>query len=153
VNLDKPEAITPGSEDPHASDHQHESHASELDRAHLQGHEHTHSALSEFLPWGHAHASSQVDSALESSNQGIRAVIVSLLVLFVTAAFQVVIFLISGSAALLTDTLHNFSDALTALPLWVAFSLGRRLPNRRFTYGCGRARCRVHSGERRNRRL
>jgi cation diffusion facilitator family transporter len=138
VSLDKPEAVPHGSEHSHAP-HQHESHADELDRAHLQGHEHTHGALSEFLPWGHSHTTSQIDAALESSNQGIRAVIISLVVLLITAGFQVVITLISNSAALLTDTLHNFSDALTALPLWVAFSLARRSPNRRFTYGFGRA--------------
>ena len=45
----------------------------------------------------------------------------------------------SGSVALLGDSLHNVADALTALPLWLAFSLGRRPPNRRFTYGYGRA--------------
>jgi cation diffusion facilitator family transporter len=45
----------------------------------------------------------------------------------------------SGSVALLGDSLHNVADALTALPLWLAFSLGRRQPNRRFTYGYGRA--------------
>jgi cation diffusion facilitator family transporter len=47
--------------------------------------------------------------------------------------------LASGSVALLGDSLHNFADALTALPLWLAFSLGRRRPTRRFTYGFGRA--------------
>ena len=45
----------------------------------------------------------------------------------------------SGSVALLGDSLHNVADALTALPLWLAFSLGRRPANRRFTYGYGRA--------------
>lgn len=56
-----------------------------------------------------------------------------------TALFQVVIVLISGSVALLADTIHNFSDALTAVPLWIAFVLGRRLASRRYTYGYGRA--------------
>ena len=46
---------------------------------------------------------------------------------------------VSGSVALLGDSLHNVADALTALPLWLAFSIGRRPPNRRFTYGYGRA--------------
>ena len=46
---------------------------------------------------------------------------------------------VSGSVALLGDSLHNVADALTALPLWLAFSLGRRRANRRFTYGYGRA--------------
>ncbi len=47
--------------------------------------------------------------------------------------------LISGSVALLADTIHNFSDALTAVPLWIAFALGRRAASRRYTYGYGRA--------------
>jgi len=52
---------------------------------------------------------------------------------------QLVVVLFSGSVALLGDTLHNFADALTALPLWLAFVLERRLPNRRYAYGYGRA--------------
>ena len=47
--------------------------------------------------------------------------------------------LLTGSVALLADTIHNFSDALTALPLWIAFVLGRRAATRRYTYGYGRA--------------
>lgn len=52
---------------------------------------------------------------------------------------QVVLVVITGSVALLADTLHNFSDAATALPLWAAFTLSRRRPTRRFSYGFGRA--------------
>ena len=52
--------------------------------------------------------------------------------------FQVVIVLLSGSVALLADTVHNMADAATAIPLWVAFTLGRRKPTRRFTYGYDR---------------
>ena len=47
--------------------------------------------------------------------------------------------MVSGSVALLVDTLHNFADALTALPIAVAFTLGRRAATRRYTYGYGRA--------------
>ena len=46
---------------------------------------------------------------------------------------------VSGSVALAADTIHNFSDALTSVPLWIAFVLGRRRPDRRFTHGYGRA--------------
>ena len=46
---------------------------------------------------------------------------------------------LSGSVALLADTIHNFSDALTAVPLWIAFVMARRAPSRRYTYGYGRA--------------
>jgi cation diffusion facilitator family transporter len=80
-----------------------------------------------------------MDSALESSARGIRAVKISLVGLGVTAMFQLVIVLVSGSVALLADTVHNFSDALTAVPLWIAFLLGRRAPTRTYTHGFGRA--------------
>lgn len=55
-----------------------------------------------------------------------------------TAAIQVVIVIYSGSVALMSDTIHNIGDALTALPLWVAFSLARLKPNKRYSYGYGR---------------
>ena len=79
-----------------------------------------------------------VDAALESSARGIRAVKLSLVALGATAAAQLAVVAISGSVALLADTIHNFSDALTSLPLWFAFALGRRKPTRRYTYGYGR---------------
>ena len=79
------------------------------------------------------------DNVLQSSARGIGALKVSLIALMLTAIFQVVIVAISGSVALLADTIHNFSDALTAIPLWIAFALNRRKPNRRYTYGYGRA--------------
>ncbi len=88
----------------------------------------------------HSHdAADSVDSALEGSAEGIRAVKISLAVLGVTAVAQLVVVLLTGSVALLADTIHNFSDALTAIPLWAAFVLGRRAATRRFTYGYGRA--------------
>lgn len=88
----------------------------------------------------HSHdAADSIDSALESSARGIRAVKISLIGLGITAALQLAIVAISGSVALLADTIHNFSDALTAVPLWIAFVLGRRPANRRYTYGYGRA--------------
>ncbi len=88
-------------------------------------------------PHGHDHAQS-TDSALESSAEGIRAVKISLVVLAVTAVLQGVVVVVSGSVALLADTVHNLSDALTALPLWLAFVLIRRPPSRRYTFGLGR---------------
>ena len=87
----------------------------------------------------HKHGSLAPDLALESSAQGIRAVQISLVVLAVTAALQVAVYLVSGSVALLADTIHNFTDAFTALPLWLAFVLGRKPSSRRYTYGRGRA--------------
>ncbi len=56
-----------------------------------------------------------------------------------TTVLQAVIVAFTGSIALLADTVHNFADALTAVPLWIAFILGRRVANRRYTYGYGRA--------------
>ena len=88
----------------------------------------------------HSHdAADSIDARLESSARGIWALKISLLGLGATAAFQVVIVLISGSVALLADTIHNFSDALTAVPPWIAFVLGRRAATSRYTYGYGRA--------------
>ena len=110
---------------------------------HHDDHDHHHggvlSALREvFAPHSHDHTDG-VDDALESSAAGIRAVKISLLALAVTAAFQLVIVAMSGSVALAADTIHNFSDALTAIPLWIAFALGRRAATKRYTYGLGRA--------------
>lgn len=84
-------------------------------------------------------AGESVDAALAASAQGVRALKISLGALAVTATFQVVIVVVSGSVALLGDTIHNFADALTAIPLGVAFVLGRRRPTTRYTYGYGRA--------------
>ena len=88
----------------------------------------------------HSHdAADSIDDALTGSVEGIRAVKLSLVGLGLTAVLQLVIFWFSGSVALLADTIHNFADALTAIPLWLAFSVGRRSPTRRYTYGFGRA--------------
>ena len=88
----------------------------------------------------HSHDSvEKVDSAMESSREGLRALWISLVALGITAALQLVIVLISGSVALLGDTLHNFADALTAVPLGIAFVVGRRAATRSYTYGFGRA--------------
>ena len=114
---------------------------------HHHDHEHGHStrggrfgaALREvFAPHSHDSADS-IDGALESSAAGIRAVKVSLIALGATAVAQIVIVVVSGSIALLADTIHNFSDALTAIPLWIAFALGTKAATRRYTYGFGRA--------------
>ncbi len=88
----------------------------------------------------HSHdAADSVDQALETSSEGIRAVKIGLVGLGLTAALQVVVVAASGSVALLADTVHNLADALTAVPLWIAFAVGRRPASRRYTYGFGRA--------------
>lgn len=90
----------------------------------------------------HEHSHGGVDPALFSSvagtAAGIRAIKWSLLGLGATAIIQVAMVVLSGSVALLADTVHNFGDAATAIPLWVAFSFARMRPGRRFTYGYGR---------------
>lgn len=92
--------------------------------------------LSHLNPFGHSHDSSgSVDDALSSNEEGIRALKVSLVALMATALLQTIVVVFSGSVALLADTIHNFGDALTALPLWVAFALARRPANRAYTYG------------------
>ena len=91
-----------------------------------------------FRPHSHNQPVAALDPALATA-RGIWALKVSLAALLVTAFFQVAVVAISGSVALLADTLHNFSDALTSLPLWLAFALARRARNQRFTYGYGRA--------------
>ncbi len=88
----------------------------------------------------HSHeAADQVDAAMEASAEGMRALWISLAVLAGTAVLQAAVVAVSGSVALLGDTLHNAADALTAVPLAIAFALGRRPPTRRYTYGYGRA--------------
>lgn len=78
------------------------------------------------------------EAILYSSRRGIWAVRWSLIGLLATALFQSVIVAFSGSTALLADTIHNLGDALTALPLWLAFVLARRDSSHRFSYGYGR---------------
>jgi cation diffusion facilitator family transporter len=88
-------------------------------------------------PGGHGHGG--IDASILGSDEALRTLKLSLLVLAGTALLQVVVVVISGSVALLADTIHNAGDALTALPLAAAFILGRRPPTGRLTYGYGRA--------------
>lgn len=87
----------------------------------------------------HGHSHGGVDAQILRSREAMRALWLSLTILGATAAFQVVIVLLSGSVALLADTVHNFGDALTAVPLVAAFILLRRPRTDRLTYGWGRA--------------
>jgi cation diffusion facilitator family transporter len=117
-------------------------------RAHGHGHGHDHGhgqgqplrARLTHLIRPHSHdAAGKADAALESSAEGIRALWISLAILGATACAQAVVVALSGSVALLGDALHNAADALTAVPLGIAFAVGRQLPTRRYTYGYGRA--------------
>ena len=110
---------------------------------HGHGHGHGHGGVRGLLRGivaPHSHdAKDSLDQSLEGSAEGISAVALSLVVLLVTAGIQAVVVWASGSVALLGDTLHNAADALTAVPLWMAFRLGRRPATSRFTYGYGKA--------------
>ncbi|MBO0782767.1 MAG: cation transporter [Ktedonobacteraceae bacterium] len=109
---------------------------------HHHDHAHTNwwSKLQHAVPFLHSHSHvGTVDPALESSARGLWALKISLLGLGATALLQIIVFTISGSVGLLADTIHNASDALTAIPLGIAFLLSRRAANRRYTYGYGRA--------------
>jgi cation diffusion facilitator family transporter len=153
---DEERGVSDLSDHGHAHDHantgrSHQSHGPSHPHDHAKhGHAHHDEAhaqnglvafVRELLPFGHGHKHEgpSFDEALEGSEKGIRAVKMSLVLLAATAAFQVVIVMFSGSVALLADTIHNFTDALTALPLWLAFALSRRPASKRFTYGWGRA--------------
>jgi cation diffusion facilitator family transporter len=85
---------------------------------------------------GHTHGA--VDPSIATSERGIWAVKWSFVALFVTALLQLGVVLLSGSVALLSDTIHNFGDAATAVPLWIAFALARLGTSRRFPFGYGR---------------
>jgi cation diffusion facilitator family transporter len=124
--------------------HHENTHTHEHGHDHPHDHDHDHgtgwkATLKEFFV-PHTHdAADSIDDALEASHEGVRALKISLFGLLATTVLQFVVVLISGSVALLADTVHNFSDALTAVPLWIAFILARRPATKRYTYGYGRA--------------
>src|SRR5215204_4140365 len=95
------------------------------------GHDHSDSG-------GHGHTHGVIDATIATTERGIWAIKWSFIILAITAALQVVVVAISGSVALLADTIHNFADAATAIPLWIAFVLARRKPTATFPYGLGR---------------
>jgi cation diffusion facilitator family transporter len=105
----------------------------------MHEHEHGHAHTGNHSHAGrHAHTHGAVDPSILTTERGIWAVKWSFVGLFITAVFQVIAVMISGSVALLADTIHNFGDAATAIPLWIAFAIGRRKPSDRFSYGLGR---------------
>ena len=87
---------------------------------------------------GHGHTHGVIDATIATTDRGIWAIKWSFSILAVTALFQLGVVAISGSVALLADTIHNLGDAVTAIPLWIAFRLARRPATKRFTYGYGR---------------
>lgn len=91
----------------------------------MSGHSHDH---------GHGHSHGLIDSSITRSREGLRTVSLSLLVLLATSAAQAVVFVATGSVALLADLIHNAGDALTAIPLGAAFLLRSRRAEKRAGY-------------------
>lgn len=123
----------------------HEAPGHDHDHGHAQ-HDHDHDHGTGLVAWikeffvPHTHdAADRIDAELETSREGIRALWISFIGLGITAILQVFVVILTNSIALLSDTLHNIADALTAIPLMIAFTLGRRAATRRYTYGYGRA--------------
>lgn len=137
----------------HTHDHDHD-HDHNHDHTHDHDHDHQHQhrgggiigliGAALHLPgFGHDHdhgyAELAADTALQDNALGIRTVWLALLALGITTVLQIIIYVSSGSVALLADTVHNLGDALNSIPLLVAFYLARRAATRRYTYGFGRA--------------
>lgn len=105
-------------------------HTHEHDHAHDHSHHHGHDHSGDGHA-GHGHSHGLIDDSIKRSREGIHAVSLSLAVLGLTAVAQLAVFLASGSIALLADLIHNFGDALTAVPLGIAFALRSQLAERR----------------------
>ena len=115
---------------------------------HTHDHDHHHHgdtwwekiAIALHLPgYGHTHDLPGRQDAIFKNELGIKTVKQALALLAITTIVQAAIYYISGSVALLADTVHNFGDALNSIPLWIAFVLARRAATKRYTYGFGRA--------------
>jgi cation diffusion facilitator family transporter len=148
-------------------DHPHDDHEHPYDDAHGHDHDHPHDSVhgddhshDHDGPHGHSHGTGlwgwlntifhlhghsdqqlqrAADPALADSTEGIRTVWLALAALSITTALQLIIVSISGSVALLADTVHNLGDSLNSIPLLIAFYLARRAATRRYTYGFGKA--------------
>jgi cation diffusion facilitator family transporter len=134
-------------EHPHTHKHDEHHHGHSHDHPHPHSHEHREGlwvkiAQALHLPGythEHSYTSLAQDTAFQANELGIRTVKLALLALGVTTLIQIVIYVASGSVALLADTVHNLGDALNSVPLWIAFVLARRSANKRYTYGYNRA--------------
>jgi len=104
-----------------------------FEAAHHHGnHGHDHGGL------GRGHTHGVIEPGIAATERGVWAIKWSFVILAATAGLQMVVVVISGSVALLADTIHNVGDATTAIPLWIAFRLARRKPSKTFTFGLGR---------------
>ncbi|MDA3919564.1 MAG: cation diffusion facilitator family transporter [Salinisphaera sp.] len=102
------------------------------------GHAHDHHHQHSHQDGDHGHTHGVIDPSITATERGVWAIKWSFVILAITAMIQLAVVLLSGSVALLADTIHNVGDAGTAIPLWVAFRLLRRGRTPRFTYGYGR---------------
>src|SRR5690625_3119729 len=134
--------------DGHAHEGAHQPHDHGADHGHNHDHGHDHDHDHGSGPWAklkhmivpHSHDSNEaIQSAQESSKDGIRAAWIGLAGMAATAILQMVIVAISGSIALLADTLHNVGHAVTTIPLVIAFRIGQRAASRMYSYGYRRA--------------
>lgn len=126
-------ADKPHSHDHHKHDDHHREHGHDHNNEHRQahkGHGHDHG--------DHGHTHGVIDPTIATTERGIWAIKWSFVGLMATALFQVVIVKLSGSVGLLADTIHNFGDAATAIPLWIAFMFARLKPSKKFPFGYGR---------------
>lgn len=126
-------ADKPHSHDHHKHDDHHHEHGHDHNNEHRQahkGHGHDHG--------GHGHTHGVIDPTIATTERGIWAIKWSFVGLMATALFQVVIVNLSGSVGLLADTIHNFGDAATSIPLWIAFMFARLRPSKKFPFGYGR---------------
>ena len=133
------------SHEAHDHDHPHSEHEH---NQHEHGHGHDHGGhgiigtiASIFHIGGHSHDHGDLagDKAIKDNKLGIRTIYFAVALLSLTTIFQIAIYLISGSVALLGDTVHNLGDAINSIPLLFAFWLASRVANKRYTYGYGRA--------------
>jgi len=116
----------------HGHAHPHKEDAQKKDADDHGAHGHDHGGGS------HGHVHGTIDPSITATDRGLWAVKWSFVGLFITTLIQIVIFYFSGSIALLADAIHNLGDGCTAVPLGIAFILGKRKPSKRFTYGYGR---------------
>ncbi len=129
-------------EQPHGHDHPHKEDAHKQDDHEHGAHGHDHKGGAHGHDHGgggaHGHTHGTIDPSIISTQRGLWAIKWSFFGLMVTTLFQLVVVYFSSSIALLADTIHNLGDACTAIPLGIAFILGKRKPSKRFTYGYGR---------------
>ena len=112
---------------------EHHDRAKALGHVRLPGRGHSHGDDED-----HGHTHGVIDPTIASTSRGIWAIKWSFIILMATTLMQIAVFYFSGSIALLADTVHNFGDASTAIPLWIAFLFARRAASRRFNYGLNR---------------